>query len=182
MALEAPRSRRADVRDAALTLFAERGYHGTSMKDIAEAVGMRAPSLYNHVGAKQELLMEIVEATLVDLQRRHEAAVGSTGDVAQALRRAVELDVRQSVFDLSTTFAVLELQRMAVQQARQLLVGETRRFEAGESQLLTVNLRERLLLPVHVRVRYAADGPAPTEQMPAPGNGAGSYAPGATRY
>jgi AcrR family transcriptional regulator len=88
------RNRGTDVRDAALTLFAERGYHGTSMKDIAAAVGMRAPSLYNHVGAKQELLVEIVEATLVDLQRRHEAAVGSTSDVAQALRRAVEAHVR----------------------------------------------------------------------------------------
>jgi outer membrane protein TolC len=68
------------------------------------------------------------------------------------VRRAVELDVRQSVFDLSTTFAVLELQRMAVQQARQLLVGETRRFEAGESQLLTVNLRERLLLEEELKL------------------------------
>ena len=82
------------MRDAALTLFADRGYHGTSMKDIAEAVGMRAPSLYNHVGAKQELLVEIVEATLVDLQRLHEEAVGSTRDVGEALRRAVEAHVR----------------------------------------------------------------------------------------
>jgi len=88
------RSRGTDVRDAALTLFAERGYHGTSMKDIAGAVGIRAPSLYNHVGAKQELLVEIVEATLVELQRLHEAAVGTTRDVAEALRRAVEAHVR----------------------------------------------------------------------------------------
>src|SRR5918998_2561138 len=94
MATAPIRSRRTDVRDAALTLFAERGYHGTSMKDIAAAVGMRAPSLYNHVGAKQELLVEIVERTLVDLQRLHAEAVGSTRDVAEALRRAVEAHVR----------------------------------------------------------------------------------------
>jgi len=94
MATERIRSRGTDVRVAALTLFAERGYHGTSMKDIAAAVGIRAPSLYNHVGAKQELLVEIIERTLVDLQRLHEAAVGSTRDVAEALRRAVEAHVR----------------------------------------------------------------------------------------
>ena len=94
MATERARSRRTDVRDAALGLFAERGYHGTSMKDIAEAVGMRAPSLYNHVGAKQELLVEIAERTLVDLQHLHEEAVASTRDVAEALRRAVEAHVR----------------------------------------------------------------------------------------
>jgi outer membrane protein TolC len=60
--------------------------------------------------------------------------------------RSVELDVRQAVNDLATTFAVLELQRAAVRQARQLLAGEQRRFENGESQLLVVNLRERLVL------------------------------------
>jgi outer membrane protein TolC len=41
---------------------------------------------------------------------------------------------------------VLELQGQAVTQARQLLRGEQRRFENGESQLLVVNLRERLVL------------------------------------
>ncbi len=40
------------VLDAACLLFAERGYRGTSMKDIAEALGVRAPSLYNHVASK----------------------------------------------------------------------------------------------------------------------------------
>ena len=60
--------------------------------------------------------------------------------------REVELEVRQAVNDLATTYAVLELQRAAVRQARQLLAGEQRRFENGESQLLVVNLRERLVL------------------------------------
>jgi outer membrane protein TolC len=77
------------------------------------------------------------------------------------VRRSVELDVRQAVFDLSTIQAVLDLQRQAVQQARQLLAGETRRFENGESQLLTVNIRERLLLEEELRLasleaRFAA--------------------------
>jgi outer membrane protein TolC len=68
------------------------------------------------------------------------------------VRRDVELDVRQAVFDLSTINAVLDLQRLAVRQARQLLAGETRRFENGESQLLTVNLRERLVLEEELKL------------------------------
>ncbi len=68
------------------------------------------------------------------------------------VRRAVELDVREAVFELSTVHAVLGLQRLAVRQARQLLAGETRRFESGESQLLTVNLRERLVLEEELKL------------------------------
>jgi AcrR family transcriptional regulator len=40
---------RAAVIDTACELFAERGYRGTSMKDVAETLGVRASSLYNHV-------------------------------------------------------------------------------------------------------------------------------------
>lgn len=39
--------------------FAARGYHGASMRDIATAVGMRAPSLYSHFAGKEQLLLEI---------------------------------------------------------------------------------------------------------------------------
>ncbi len=66
-------------------------------------------------------------------------------DVARA-RRDVELDVRATVNELSTLVAVLDVQRLAVSQASQLLRGEQRRFEQGESSLLVVNLRERAVL------------------------------------
>jgi AcrR family transcriptional regulator len=55
---------RTDILEAALTLFAARGYYGTSLKDVAHAVGLRAPSLYNHIEAKSDLLVEIVFDTL----------------------------------------------------------------------------------------------------------------------
>lgn len=93
----APRPREgrfADVQDAALTLFAKRGYHGTSMKDIAAALRMRAPSLYNHVAAKQDLLRDIVVTTHELADRELRAAIASSDDVAEQLRRAIEVHVR----------------------------------------------------------------------------------------
>lgn len=68
------------------------------------------------------------------------------------LRREVALDVRVAVNDLATMFAVLELQREAVRLSRLLLTGEQRRFEAGESSLLVVNLRERLVLEEELKL------------------------------
>ena len=59
--------RAGDIRDVALTLFAERGYLGTSMRDIASELGLRAPSLYNHLDSKQELLRDIMLRTMKDL-------------------------------------------------------------------------------------------------------------------
>jgi outer membrane protein TolC len=71
---------------------------------------------------------------------------------ATRLRREIALAVREAVNDLATVHATLGLQRLAVRQSRQLLVGEQRRFENGESQLLVVNLRERLVLEEELKL------------------------------
>jgi AcrR family transcriptional regulator len=91
-----PRSsaRLDDVREAALMLFAERGYRATTMNDIAEVVGMRAPSLYSHVAAKHDLLREIMVSTMDRLIADHRRAVATTGDLREQLRRATEAHVR----------------------------------------------------------------------------------------
>ncbi|WP_307179100.1 TetR/AcrR family transcriptional regulator [Streptomyces africanus] len=83
-----------EIRNAALVLFAERGYAATTMADIGEAVGMRGPSLYKHVGSKQELLTQIMTGTMDDLLRNHRAAVAGCEDVVERLRLAAEAHVR----------------------------------------------------------------------------------------
>ena len=56
-------NRRREIEDAASSLFRERGYSGTSVRDIARAVDIQGASLYAHVASKQEVLWSIVERT-----------------------------------------------------------------------------------------------------------------------
>src|SRR5947207_13304328 len=51
-------TRRAELTRQAARLFAEKGYHGTSMGDLAEAMGVQKGSLYAHIESKQDLLYE----------------------------------------------------------------------------------------------------------------------------
>lgn len=51
------------ILDAALGLFAKKGYDAVSVDEIAKAVGIKAPSIYNYFGSKQELFDAIVETT-----------------------------------------------------------------------------------------------------------------------
>ena len=52
---------RQSIVDAAMHLFGQQGYSGTSMRDIANAVGVLPGSLYAHIDSKEALLVDIVE-------------------------------------------------------------------------------------------------------------------------
>ena len=81
---------RGTVVDAACQLFADRGYRGTSMKDIAGTLGVRAPSLYNHVSSKQEILFAIMDKAMDRALSALEEALAGVEDVSEQLRRATE--------------------------------------------------------------------------------------------
>jgi TetR/AcrR family transcriptional regulator, cholesterol catabolism regulator len=59
--VQAP-GRRAEIVAAAGSLFRDHGYHATSMRDLAKRLNLQGGSLYAHIGSKEELLWEIVDA------------------------------------------------------------------------------------------------------------------------
>src|SRR5215212_3772134 len=81
------------VQGAARDLFANRGYRGTSMKDIAEGLGVSAPNLYNHVPSKQDLLFTIMDVAMDRALAALDVALEGVRDVSEQLRRATEATV-----------------------------------------------------------------------------------------
>jgi AcrR family transcriptional regulator len=96
MATEAP-SRRRRIEDVASTLFRERGYAATSVRDIARALDVQGASLYAHVTSKEDVLWAIVEraATRFELAAadadRVAATTGATEHLAALVRAHVDV-------------------------------------------------------------------------------------------
>ncbi|CBY60034.1 similar to transcriptional regulator, TetR family, N-terminal part [Listeria monocytogenes SLCC7179] len=52
------------IKEVALTLFAEKGYDGTALSEIAKAVGIKTPSLYAHFASKEALFLEVYQDSI----------------------------------------------------------------------------------------------------------------------
>jgi|SRR5690242_17509660 AcrR family transcriptional regulator len=87
------RDRRSQLMDRAAALFAERGYHPTSVADIVSSLGVGKGVFYWYFSSKEELLVEILKASHQGLRRRQQAAIGDEPD---PLVR-IELGIRASM-------------------------------------------------------------------------------------
>lgn len=83
------RTSRDDVIAAAGRLFAERGYHGTSMRDLGRELGLLGSSLYSHVEGKQQLLVEVVDRGAGFFQESADAALATEGSAADRLHALI---------------------------------------------------------------------------------------------
>ncbi|GAA2430594.1 TetR/AcrR family transcriptional regulator [Actinomadura vinacea] len=90
---------------AARDVFAERGYHAASIRDIAREAGLSLSALYYYYSGKQALLVALLEDTLADYQNSCEVALAAAGDDPAArlnafVRATVEYRVRRQVDSL----------------------------------------------------------------------------------
>jgi AcrR family transcriptional regulator len=79
---------------AAERLFSERGYHGTSMDEIATASGISKPMLYDYFGSKEGLFLACVERARGRLFEEIAGAVRGADEAEAALRAGVEAFLR----------------------------------------------------------------------------------------
>lgn len=129
-------ARTAEIRAAALELFTRLGYEATTMADIGAAVGIRGPSLYKHVASKQDLLVQIMTSTMDALLAAHSAAVATTTDPVERLRRAVDAHVRYHARHRHEAFVGNREIRSLVEPHRTTVLAHRAEYEAGFRTLI----------------------------------------------
>ena len=121
-------ARRSELTREAARLFAEKGYHGTSIGDLAAALGVQKGSLYAHIASKQDLLYEAMRdgarafhAALDEIPER----VPATEKIRLALRGHLRVVAEQ--LDVATVF-VREWRYLGGERRDEILA-ERRRYE-----------------------------------------------------
>jgi TetR/AcrR family transcriptional regulator, cholesterol catabolism regulator len=121
-------TRRTELTREAARLFAERGYHGTSIGDLAKALGVQKGSLYAHIESKQDLLHEAMRE---GAEAFHAALDEIPEDlkVTERIRLALRAHLRvvKEQLDVATVF-VREWRYLQGERAEEFLA-ERRRYE-----------------------------------------------------
>jgi AcrR family transcriptional regulator len=80
---------REQIYTAAAQIFSEKGYHATSMQDIAEAVGRKKASLYHHIASKQEILLALLDQAMDLVIEQVSTAIEAEAPPPEKLRSAM---------------------------------------------------------------------------------------------
>lgn len=123
-AIASGQDKHTEIFNAALRLFQAKGYHGASMQDIADAVGMQKASLYYYFHSKEELLVLVCErGTGAFTQELEEIVVSGLG-ASEKLERAIECHLVALCEQLDLFSVFLREQKFLGAAQKQQLRGE----------------------------------------------------------
>jgi AcrR family transcriptional regulator len=135
---------RDSILDAAAQVFRQKGFHGASMTDIAEAVNLQKASLYHHVSSKQEILLALLERAL-GMLTDHIAAITSLDlPIDEKMRRMIRAYL-QALSEYPDLSAVLLFEHRSLdRKSHARHVPHRDRFEGLWRDVINQGMREKL--------------------------------------
>ncbi|WP_020670074.1 TetR/AcrR family transcriptional regulator [Amycolatopsis nigrescens] len=127
---------RERVRRAAVKLFADKGFHGTGIRDLASAAKLSSASLYHYMGTKEELLAELMDASLRRLVTAADEVTAGVPAPAARLSRLVALHVFTHALQPDETKVVDNEVRALSPAARRPVVALRDGYEARWASVL----------------------------------------------
>jgi AcrR family transcriptional regulator len=121
-------ARRRELTREAAKLFAQKGYHGTSIGDIAEAMGVQKGSLYAHIASKEDLLYETMREGAAAFHAALDAVPEDTPAV-EKIRLALRGHLRVVAEQLDVATVFVQEWRYLEGERRDEIAAERRRYE-----------------------------------------------------
>ncbi|MGB2897545.1 MAG: TetR/AcrR family transcriptional regulator [Anaerolineales bacterium] len=132
---------RSDIIQAAAQIFRQKGYHGTSMQDIADAVHLQKASLYHHISGKQEILIDILDRALDLLIEDIDAVAKSEIKPEQKVRQAMQAYVRRLTEDTDLSAVLMQEYRSLADDLQAAHIARRDRLESIWREILTEGIK-----------------------------------------
>ncbi len=146
------RPRETELWSAATRLFRRRGYHATSMQDLAEALGMNRGSLYHYIASKDDLLWSILNRTFDLLDERVVSLLDADAPPLERLTNAIHAHLRVAAGHADEMSLIQIELRSLTPERRERLIERRDAYEAAWRRTLADGVATGVLREVDVRL------------------------------
>jgi len=144
------------IHETAVRLFQEKGFHATSVQDIADAVGLQKGSLYHYISSKEELLGRIVAEGMLGYAHGLEQILSRPGTARERLERAVRHHVAL-IAENTAIYAVFLREWPALEPDLRQRVGDSlRRYQSLFERTIEEGIRRGEFRPANPRLAAMA--------------------------
>jgi AcrR family transcriptional regulator len=122
--------RRAQLLEAASRLFSEQGYHGTTVGDVCDTLGVGKGVFYWYFESKEALFSELLQESLLELRRAQQVAIENIEDPVQRIEEGIRASIaffrgNPGFLELIRTAARYEEFSAFVHRGQEIVVGDT---------------------------------------------------------
>jgi len=149
---QAKESRADQLLETATLLFKEKGYHNTSMQDLADALGMQKGSLYYYIESKEDLLRELLEQATSILGAQIDEVYAADLTAAEKLRIALENHGRAIMDHLNLVTVYLQEYRSLPPERLKEVMTRRENYEQCLMQILQDGIASGEFRPVDVKM------------------------------
>ena len=128
----------------AAELFRKKGFAAASVRELAEALGIEAPSLYNHIGSKAELLQEICFEVAKDYTAHMEEVLVSKKNAAQKTADIIRFHVRKLSTDFDKVFVSEHEWKRLPQKNLEEFLAQRKLYEKNMIDILKDGIEKKL--------------------------------------
>jgi len=147
-----PSSRKEEIIRVASRLFKEKGYNAVSVRDIAQAMGIKAASLYNHISSKQEILSTLILDLAIEFTEGMAHVISTEGTPLEKIQQVIELHIDITV-TRSEALALLNNDWMHLQNTDlDDFVAMRENYEENFRKIIKEGIKDGELHPRHPEV------------------------------
>ena len=143
----AGKSKRQIILEAAARSFRDKGYQATSMRDLADAISLKASSLYNHIGSKQEILRDICFDNANRFLSGMDDIDGQNIGPLEKIKALIELHIQVATEDITSVTAFNDEWRHLENPDLSAFIQLRRNYENRFKKILETGMQTGVLTP-----------------------------------
>lgn len=136
----------------AAALFRKKGFRATSVREIAETMGIEAPSLYNHIGSKGELLQEICFTVAEDFTAHIKKVVASHMNAAEKTEALIRFHIRKMYSDFDKVYVSDNEWKQLPKKQADIFLSQRRSYENMFAEIIQEGIQKKLFGNLHARI------------------------------